>query len=107
MLLINVIASDNSQTTQSEVLNALILRELQLSMVKRVGLSPDENEINQRLGQIAQSEGLSSISAFQQRLDAARPGSYAALRAQLIEEMAIQALQQRQVRQRYPILSII
>ena len=90
----------NSAQLQSEVLNALILRELQLSMVKRVGLSPDETEINQRLAQIAQSQGLNSISALQQRLDAARPGSYAALRAQLIEDAAIQELQQRQISRR-------
>jgi len=90
----------NSAQLQSEVLNALILRELQLSMVKRVGLSPDETEINQRLAQIAQSQGLSSLSALQQRLDAARPGSYASLRAQLIEDAAIQELQQRQISRR-------
>ncbi|MGP4848255.1 SurA N-terminal domain-containing protein, partial [Marinobacter sp. 1Y8] len=67
----------NSAQLQSEVLNALILRELQLSMVKRAGLSADEAEINHRLGQIAQAEGLNSIAALQQRLDAAQPGSYA------------------------------
>jgi len=90
----------NSAQLQSEVLNALILRELQLSMVKRAGLSADEAEINQRLGQIAQAEGLKSISALQQRLDAAQPGSYANLRAKLIEEASIQALQQRQITRR-------
>ncbi|MGP9687860.1 peptidylprolyl isomerase [Psychrobacter sp. AOP22-C1-C5] len=90
----------NSAQLQSEVLNALILRELQLSMVKRVGLNPDEAAINQRLSQIAQSEGLTSLSALQQRLDAAQPGSYAALRNQLIEEASIQALQQRQISSR-------
>lgn len=90
----------NSAQLQSEVLNALILRELQLSMVQRMGLNPDEAAINQRLGQIAQAEGLSSVSALQQRLDAAQPGSYATLRAQLIEDAAIQALQQRQISSR-------
>jgi peptidyl-prolyl cis-trans isomerase SurA len=90
----------NSAQLQSEVLNALILRELQLSMVKRVGLNPDEAAINQRLAQIAQTQGLNSISALQQRLDAAQPGSYAALRTQLIEDAAIQALQQRQISNR-------
>ncbi|WP_201579412.1 peptidylprolyl isomerase [Psychrobacter sp. Pi2-52] len=90
----------NSAQLQSEVLNALILRELQLSMVKRAGLSADESEINQRLGQIAQAEGLNSIAALQQRLDAAQPGSYANLRAKLIEEASIQALQQRQITRR-------
>lgn len=90
----------NSPQLQSEVLNALILRELQLSMVNRAGLKPDEETINQRLAQIAQSEGLSSIAALQQRLDASQPGSYAQLRAQLIEDAAIQSLQQRQVTNR-------
>ena len=90
----------NSAQLQSEVLNALILRELQLSLVKRVGLNPDEAAINQRLAQIAQAEGLNSIGALQQRLDAAKPGSYATLRAQLIEDAAIQALQQRQISNR-------
>ncbi|WP_201631967.1 peptidylprolyl isomerase [Psychrobacter immobilis] len=90
----------NSAQLQSEVLNALILRELQLSLVKRVGLNPDEAEINQRLGQIAQAEGLGSIAALQQRLDAAQPGSYATLRAKLIEDAAIQSLQQRQISNR-------
>ncbi|MFT5097387.1 MAG: peptidyl-prolyl cis-trans isomerase SurA, partial [Psychrobacter okhotskensis] len=87
----------NSAQLQSEVLNALILRELQLSLVKRVGLNPDDAEINQRLGQIAQAEGLGSIADLQQRLDAAQPGSYATLRAKLIEDAAIQSLQQRQI----------
>lgn len=90
----------NSAQLQSEVLNALIMRELQLSMVKRVGLNPDEAAINQRLAQIAQAEGLSSLGELQQRLDAAKPGSYATLRAQLIEDAAIQALQQRQIASR-------
>lgn len=87
----------NSTQLQSEVLNALILRELQLSLVNRVGLKPDEATINQRLAQIAQSEGLDSIAALQQRLDASRAGSYATLRSQLIADSAIQSLQQRQL----------
>ena len=90
----------NSAQLQTEVLNALILRELQLSLVKRNGLSPDDADINQRLGQIAKAEGLSSISALQQRLDATQPGSYAGLRAKLIEDAAIQELQQRQITRR-------
>mgnify|MGYP003634992208 CR=1 FL=1 len=90
----------NSAQLQSEVLNALILRELQLSLIKRVGLNPDEAAINKRLEQIAKAEGLSSIAALQQRLDSAQSGSYATLRAQLIEDTAIQALQQRQITNR-------
>ena len=87
----------NSAQLQSEVLNALILRELQLSLVNRAGVKPDEAAINQRLAQIGQSEGVNSLAALQQRLDAEQPGSYALLRKQLIEDSAIQSLQQRQV----------
>lgn len=90
----------NSAQLQSEVLNALILRELQLSLVNRVGLKPDEAAINQRLAQIAKSEGLDNIAALQQRLDANQAGSYAALRSQLMEDAAIQSLQQRQISSR-------
>ena len=87
----------NSAQLQSEVLNALILRELQLSLVNRAGVKPDEAAINQRLAQIGQSEGVNSLAALQQRLDAEQPGSYSLLRKQLIEDSAIQSLQQRQV----------
>ncbi len=76
----------NSAQLQSDVLNALVLRELQLSLVNRVGLKPDEAAINQRLAQIAQAEGLNSIAALQQRLDSEQAGSYANLRAKLIED---------------------
>ena len=87
----------NSAQLQSEVLNALILRELQLSLVNRIGIKPDEAAINQRLAQIGQSEGVTSLAALQQRLDAQQVGGYATLRTQLIEDSAIQSLQQRQV----------
>ena len=87
----------NSPQLQSEVLNSLILRELQLSLINRVGLKPEEAAINQRLAQIAQAQGLTSLTALQQRLDSNKAGSYATLRAQLIEDAAIQALQQRQI----------
>ncbi len=90
----------NSPQLQSEVLNGLIQREIQLSLINRLGLQPDEDAINQRLAQIAQAEGLNSLAALQQRLDASQPGSYAALRAKLIEDASIQALQQRQVSSR-------
>lgn len=85
---------------RSDVLNALILRELQLSLINRVGIKPDEKVVNARLGQIAQAEGASSLAELQQRLDSAQPGSYAAMRQRIIEDAAIQALQQRQIASR-------
>lgn len=90
----------NNAQLQSEVLDALIMRELQLSMINRMGLKPDEDAVNQRLAQIAQAEGLGSIQALQQSMDRTQPGSYAGLRAKLMEDAAIQTLQQRQVSRR-------
>ena len=90
----------NSPQLQSEVLNGLIQRELQLSLANRLGLQPDDAAINQRLAQIAQAEGVNSLAGLQQKLDANQPGRYAALRAKLFEDAAIQALQQRQVSSR-------
>lgn len=90
----------NSSQLQTEVLNGLIQREIQLSLVKRLGLQPDDGIINQRLAQIAQGEGVNSLAALQQKLDASQPGSYATLRAKLIEDASIQSLQQRQVSNR-------
>ena len=88
------------QRLQSEVLNNLILRELQLDMVKRTGIRPSDEAINQSLARLAQSQGLSSLSELQQTLDAKQPGRYAAVRAQIIEEESLKALQQRQVASR-------
>lgn len=90
----------SAQQLQSEVLDALIMRELQLSMINRAGLQPNQNTVNQRMLQLAQSQGLSSLEQLQQQMDAARPGAYAELRQQVIEEASIQSLQQRQVASR-------
>lgn len=93
-------ALPNDARLQADVLNALIMRELQLSLINRVGLKPDENVVNERLAKIAQAEGLGSLTALQQRMDSEQIGSYAALRQQIIEDAAIQALQQRQISNR-------
>lgn len=85
---------------QNDVLNALILRELQLSLINRIGIKPDSDIVNARLAQVAQAEGVDSLAALQQRLDSQQPGSYAKLRAQIIEDAAIQTLQQRQIASR-------
>ncbi|PNK61933.1 peptidylprolyl isomerase [Psychrobacter sp. FDAARGOS_221] len=90
----------NQQRLQNEVLNNLILRQLQLDMVKRAGIRADADVVDQSLANIAQSQGMSSLAELQQNLDARRPGSYAALRAQVAEEEALKILQQRQVSNR-------
>ncbi|WP_230656424.1 peptidylprolyl isomerase [Psychrobacter sp. I-STPA10] len=86
----------NEQLNQ-EVLNGLILRELQLDLIQRAGIRPNPEAINQQLQAIAQSQGFSSLSELQQRLDASQPNGYALLRQQIIENESLKALQQRQV----------
>lgn len=88
------------QRLQNEVLNSLILRELQLDMIKRVGIRPNPDAVNASLTRLAQSQGMDSISELQQSLDAKQPGRYAAVRAQVIEEESLKALQQSQVASR-------
>ena len=90
----------SAQRLQNDVLNSLILRQLQLDMVKRAGIRPDADVVNQSLARFAQSQGLTSLSQLQQTLDAKQPGSYASLRAQVIEEESLKALQQSQVANR-------
>lgn len=89
-----------SKRLQNDVLNSLILRELQLELVNRSGIQPDPNVVNQRLAQFAQSQAVSSLSELQQKLDSRRSGSYAALRAQIIEEESLKILQQSQIAKR-------
>lgn len=85
---------------QNEVLDSLIIRELQLGMAKRAGIRPEPEAVNQSLARIAQSQGLTSLAQLQQTLDSRQPGSYAKLRARVIEEESIKVLQQSQVSNR-------
>ncbi len=90
----------NEQRLQNEILNSLILRKLQLDMVNRAGIRPQPEKVNQRLAQIAQAQGLTSLKQLQQLLDTNKPGSYAKLRARIIEDEALKTLQQSQVTNR-------
>lgn len=81
-------------------LNELITRKLQLGLINRSGMVTNETVINQQLLKIAQSQGLNSLSELQTKLDGEKAGSYAAMRKNLIEEAAIQAMWQNQVQGR-------
>lgn len=87
----------NNAQIQSQALNDLITRKLQLGIVKRAGFSPNEAIINQQIQQIAQSQGFTNLSDFQQSLDKNQSGGYQALRNQLIEDASLLALWQGQV----------
>lgn len=82
---------------QKEALDLLIIRKLQLGIIKRAGFTVNDEIINRQMLQIAQEQGLNSLQALQQRLDSQQKGTYAALRKELIEEAGITALTQQQL----------
>lgn len=90
----------STQRLQTEVLNSLILRQLQLDLADRAGIRPSQDAINQSLARFAQAQGINSLSELQQTLDAQQPGRYATVRAQVIEEEKLKTLQQSQVAKR-------
>lgn len=89
--------SISPQELQTQALDALITRKLQLGIINKAGFSPDENAINRQLQQIAQSQGHQSLAELQKALDDKQRGSYATLRKQLIEDASLSALWQAQV----------
>lgn len=96
-------ANLSSAELQKEALELLIVRKLQLGLIKRAGFTVNEAIINAQLLQIAKQEGLSSLQALQQKLDKQQKGSYAALRKDLIDEAALTALTQQQLASRIKI----
>lgn len=95
----------NQALLSSEALDILISRKLQLGIIKRANVTPNETIINRQLLQIAESQGFNSLGAFQQSLDKKQKGSYAALRNELIEEAALSALWQNQMANRIKVSS--
>lgn len=95
----NNINATNTQI-QRAALDSLITRKLQLAIINRAGVVPNETVINNQMLEIARAQGLNSLSELQQNLDGKQKGSYAALRNQLIEDAGIAALWQHQVTSR-------
>lgn len=88
---------------QKEALDLLIVRKLQLGLIKRAGFTVNDEIINRQMLQIAQEQGLSSLQALQQRLDSQQKNGYANLRQDLIDEAGISALTQQQLASRIKI----
>lgn len=88
------------EQAQTEAMDSLIMRKLQLGLIRRIGVTPNENAINAQLLKIANAQGFNNLSQFQQALDKQQKDSYANLRNALIEEAALQALWQNQVASR-------
>lgn len=98
----NQIPTDMEQI-QNQAMEQLIIRKIQLGMVNRAGFSVNENIINRQIAQLAQAQGFTSLTDFQQYLDKQQAGGYAKLRQQLIDDASLTALWQAQVSPRIKI----
>ena len=88
---------------QQQALEQLIIRQAQLEQVKRYNIKPDEKGLNEAVLKVAKDSGASSLEAFQQKLDAMAPNTYAALRGRIAEDLAINRLRQQIVTSRIQI----
>lgn len=82
---------------KKDALDMLIMRKLQLGIVERAGISPNDALVNRQLLDIAKAQGFKSLPEFQKSLDSKQQGSYANLRASVIEQIAISTLWQAQL----------
>lgn len=82
---------------EKQVLNDLILEELQLQMVEKVGLTVSDEEVTQAISNIAKRNGL-SIKAFQQEVEK-QSISWTFYRSQIHKQLLIARLQQEAIGQ--------
>src|SRR5690606_23876896 len=88
---------------EQQALEQLILRQAQLEQVKRYNIRPDEKALNEAVLKVAHDSGSSSLEAFQQKLDAMAPNTYASLRNRIAEDLALNRLRQQIVTSRIQI----
>ena len=91
------------QYLAQQALEQLIIRQTQLEQVKRYNIQPDEKSLNEAVLNVAKQSGSTSLEAFQQKLDKMAPGTYAALRSRVAEDLAINRLRQQVVMSRIKI----
>ncbi len=84
---------------REQALQQLIVRELQLNMVKRFGINPSSQELQNSLVSYAKQQGFSNLLQLQKSMEAKEVGSYAQLVTALSNDLAIKKLQQAQVAQ--------
>ena len=93
----------SDQIIEQQALEQLILRNAQLEQVARFNVKPDEKALNEAVLKVANQNGFKSLEAFQQKVDAQQPGTYAAIRSRIAEELAINTLRQQAVMSRIKI----
>ncbi|MEY2864434.1 MAG: peptidyl-prolyl cis-trans isomerase [Pseudomonadota bacterium] len=93
----------SDERLRAEVIRQLVLRDVQLGMIQRSGMTIDDSTLNAALADIAEKQGAPSLSAFQQALDHQQIGNYARLRKQVGEDISINRLRQQRVSARITI----
>ena len=88
---------------EQQALEQLIVRQAQLEQVKRYNIRPDEKSLNEAVLKVARDSGSPSLEAFQQKLDAIAPNTYASLRNRIAEDLALSRLRQQAVNSRIQI----
>lgn len=88
---------------EQQALEQLIIRQAQLEQVKRYNIRPDEKSLNEAVLKVARDSGSPSLEAFQQKLDAIAPNTYASLRNRIAEDLALSRLRQQAVNSRIQI----
>ena len=88
---------------EQQVIDQLIERQAQLEQVKRFNIRPDEQALNDAVIKVARDSGSNSLEAFQKKLDAMAPDTYASLRNRVAEDLALQRLRQQVVTSRIQI----
>ena len=91
------------QYLEQQALEQLILRQSQLEQVKRYNIKADEKSLNEAVLKVANQSGITSLEAFQQKLDKMAPGTYESLRKRIAEDLAITRLRQQIVMSRIKI----
>lgn len=83
-----------------QVLDQVIIKQIQLDFIKRIGLKVDENQVNNALLSLAKKNGFNTLTELQKNIDAEKAGNYRRLRQQVIDTLSIQLLQQQQLTRR-------
>ena len=88
---------------ERQALDDLITRQAQLEQVKRYNIKADEQSLNAAVLKVAKDSGSENLAAFQKKLDAIAPNTYAGFRARVAEDLALQRLRQQIVMSRIQI----
>ncbi len=84
------------EVLRDQVIHQMILEQLQLNLAQKAGIHISDDDLNKSMTEMAAQNHL-SLQQFQAQLDHTPGTSYAAVRAQVADEMKIQQLRNHEV----------